>query len=271
MDEARSRWWHPRELPGVEVVSLHLAPHGHPRFTLDSGYTIKIANHDVPRPVRYRGREHSVGTTGTVTVVEPDEVVEALGPDDGAVHVSALVVRPELVRDIAGRAEPPRFSGLSYADRGLFTGIARLHRNLADAEDRLTLQSTFTALVGVLVRRHAAAPDTAPAPVRPRALRRVHQLLHERLDTNIGLDELAAVAGYSRHHLVRSFRQTYGAPPHRYRNLVRLARARSMLAAGRSVADVAAALGYFDQSQLNRHFRQEFGTSAGGYARAVRQ
>ncbi len=44
-----------------------------------------------------------------------------------------------------------------------------------------------------------------------------------------------------------------------------------MLAAGHSAADVAAALGYFDQSQLNRHFRQELGTSAGGYARAVRR
>ncbi|MYW56234.1 helix-turn-helix domain-containing protein [Streptomyces sp. SID8376] len=56
----------------------------------------------------------------------------------------------------------------------------------------------------------------------------------------------------------------------RSRSLLRLARAKSLLAAGRSVAETAAELGYCDQSQLNRHFRREFGMSAGGYARTVR-
>lgn len=137
-------------------------------------------------------------------------------------------------------------------------------------EDRLALQSTFAGLLDSLVTRHATTSGAASPTVGYRALRQVRQLLHDRLDTNIGLDELAAVAGYSPHRLLRSYRQAYGVPPHRYRTLLRLDRARSMLAAGRSVADVAAELGYFDQSQLNRHFRQVFGMSAGTYARAVR-
>ncbi|MCP2168484.1 AraC family transcriptional regulator [Goodfellowiella coeruleoviolacea] len=271
MDESPSPWWSPRELPGVEVLSPRATKHNCPRFTLHSGYAITITRTGAPRRIRYRGRERSVGTTGTVTVVEPDEVVEALDTRAGSLHISVLVVPPELLPDVTGHSKPPRFPRFTYADRGLFNGFARLHDDLARGADRLTVQSTFTALVDVLVRRHAAAPDATPDPLRPRALRQVHQVLHDCLDANISLDELAAVAGCGRHHLVRSFRQAYGAPPHRYRTLLRLARARSMLAAGHSAADVAAALGYFDQSQLNRHFRQELGTSAGGYARAVRR
>ncbi|MFG1694724.1 helix-turn-helix domain-containing protein [Nonomuraea sp. NPDC049309] len=69
---------------------------------------------------------------------------------------------------------------------------------------------------------------------------------------------------------MRSFQRAYGVPPHRYRNLVRLARAKEMPAAGKSVAEVAGELGFFDQSHLNRHFRQPFGMSAGAFAKAVR-
>lgn len=44
----------------------------------------------------------------------------------------------------------------------------------------------------------------------------------------------------------------------------------AMLVTGRSVAEVAATLGYCDQSQLNRHFRRVLGMSAGAYAKTVR-
>ena len=44
-------------------MSLRAANYGHPRFILHSGYTIKIFHEAAPRPVWYRGREHSAGVT----------------------------------------------------------------------------------------------------------------------------------------------------------------------------------------------------------------
>ncbi|MFH9129857.1 helix-turn-helix transcriptional regulator [Streptomyces griseoaurantiacus] len=164
----------------------------------------------------------------------------------------------------------PRFHQVTYPDRGLFDGIATLHRDLAQGEDELDVESSLIRLVDVLLTRHADAPGAASPTLRPRALRHVREMLHSHLNTNITLDDLAAVAGCSKRHLIRSFRQAYGVPPHQYRTLLRLAGAKSMLIAGLSVAETAAELGYCDQSQLNRHFRRRFGMSAGGYARAVR-
>ncbi|MET7648157.1 AraC family transcriptional regulator [Streptomyces sp. NPDC005426] len=206
-----------------------------------------------------------------MTVIEPHEVVSCLDQDkaaaDGQAIVQLMFIDADLMPVGTGR---PRFHKVTYPDRSLFNGIAALHSGLAHGEDELDLESSLIRLLTVLLARHADAPGAASPTLRPRALRQVQEMLHSQLNSNIKLDDLAAVAGCSKGHLIRSFRQAYGVPPHHYRTLLRLARAKSMLAAGRSVAETAAELGYCDQSQLNRHFRREFGISAGGYARSVR-
>ncbi|MFE1434170.1 MULTISPECIES: AraC family transcriptional regulator [Streptomyces] len=204
-------------------------------------------------------------------MIEPHEVVSCLEQDkaaaDGQAVVQLMFLDADLMPVGTGR---PRFHQVTYPDRGLFDGIATLHRDLAQGEDELDVESSLIRLVDVLLTRHADAPGAASPTLRPRALRHVREMLHSHLNTNITLDDLAAVAGCSKRHLIRSFRQAYGVPPHQYRTLLRLAGAKSMLIAGLSVAETAAELGYCDQSQLNRHFRRRFGMSAGGYARAVR-
>ncbi|WP_436998160.1 helix-turn-helix domain-containing protein [Streptomyces sp. enrichment culture] len=206
-----------------------------------------------------------------MTVIEPHEVVSCLDQDkaaaDGQAIVQLMFIDADLMPVGTGR---PRFHEVTYPDRSLFNGITALHRGLAHGEDELDLESSLIHLLTVLLARHADAPGAVSPTLRPRALRQVREMLHSQLSSNIKLDDLAAVAGCSKRHLIRSFRQAYGVPPHHYRTLLRLARAKSLLAAGRSVAETAAELGYCDQSQLNRHFRREFGISAGGYARTVR-
>ncbi|MEU2518974.1 MULTISPECIES: helix-turn-helix domain-containing protein [Streptomyces] len=206
-----------------------------------------------------------------MTVIEPHEVVSCLDQDkaaaDGQAIVQLMFIDADLMPVGTGR---PRFHEVTYPDRSLFNGITALHRGLAHGEDELDLESSLIHLLTILLARHADAPGAVSPTLRPRALRQVRDMLHSQLSSNIKLDDLAAVAGCSKRHLIRSFRQAYGVPPHHYRTLLRLARAKSLLAAGRSVAETAAELGYCDQSQLNRHFRREFGMSAGGYARTVR-
>ncbi|MDI9836049.1 AraC family transcriptional regulator [Streptomyces sp. KAU_LT] len=238
---------------------------------VNSGYTVKITHGGSAPPFQYLGRTQSPPVPGAVTVIEPDEVVSCLAQDRAAADGQALVQLMFIDADLmpVGTARP-RFHGVTYPDRGLFGGIAALHRGLADSEDELDLESSLIGLLNALLDRHADDPGAASPALRPRALRHVREMLHSQLDSNIRLDDLAAVAGCSKRHLIRSFRQAYGVPPHHYRTLLRLARAKTLLAAGRSVAETAAELGYCDQSQLNRHFRREFGMSAGGYARTVR-
>jgi len=60
-------------------------------------------------------------------------------------------------------------------------------------------------------------------------------------------------------HLARLFKQVLGVSPHQYLIQVRVNSARSLLSAGsgeRSLAEIAAAVGFADQSHLTRHFKR---------------
>lgn len=54
-----------------------------------------------------------------------------------------------------------------------------------------------------------------------------------------------------------------------YLTQLRIVRAKQLLAAGVKPRDIALQVGFYDQSQLNRHFRRIVGATPGEYARAV--
>jgi AraC-like DNA-binding protein len=75
---------------------------------------------------------------------------------------------------------------------------------------------------------------------------------------DIGLDDLARVTGVDRFRLSRAFKAAFGLAPHAYLIQLRLARARRLLAAGQSPVEVAATLGFADQSHLGRWFQRAY-------------
>ena len=64
---------------------------------------------------------------------------------------------------------------------------------------------------------------------------------------------------------LRRFRKEVGATPHDYAMQIRLRLARRALSEGSTPADVAADLGFADQSHLTRAFARQFGLPPGRY------
>ncbi len=124
------------------------------------------------------------------------------------------------------------------------------------AEERLLLW------LGRLVQRTAGPlPDAAAVGVGPMA--RVQELLAERLQDSPSLDELATELGLCKFHLLRAFQKHTGLSPRQWAMQLRTRRARGLLRAGWSATDAAHALGFADQSHLNRHFRAAYGITPG--------
>src|SRR5262249_44239382 len=80
------------------------------------------------------------------------------------------------------------------------------------------------------------------------------------------LDDLAAHAGLDKFHLVRAFRAEVGLPPYEYLTHARVARAKELLQRGALVAEAAQAGGFYDDSQLHRHFRRTVGITPARFA-----
>jgi AraC-like DNA-binding protein len=118
-----------------------------------------------------------------------------------------------------------------------------------------------------------ARPDVAAARggLAPGALRRVREYIDGRLDDDISLDALAAVAELSRCHFARAFKQSVGTSPHAYVMQRRLERAERLLAeTDLSLCQVALDSGFSDQSHFSSCFRRSFGESPRSFRRSRR-
>jgi len=100
------------------------------------------------------------------------------------------------------------------------------------------------------------------------ALRRVRAYIDGHIGERISLDELARQAGVSRFHFARQFRLSTGESPMGYLRRVRIERSKSILQTrDATIAEVAARLGFSDQSHFTRIFGRLVGVSPGSFAR----
>jgi AraC-like DNA-binding protein len=101
------------------------------------------------------------------------------------------------------------------------------------------------------------------------ALRRVRTYIEDHIGEHISLDQLAREAGVSRFHFARQFRLSTGESPMGYLRRARIERSKSILQTrGATIAEVAARLGFSDQSHFTRIFGRLVGVSPGSFARS---
>ena len=97
-----------------------------------------------------------------------------------------------------------------------------------------------------------------------RAVSAAVEFIREHYAHEVTLAEMAKAAGISPFHLTRIFKKAIGMSPHQYLIEVRVHSANALLAAGAehpSLAEVAAAVGFSDQSHLTRQFKRILGTT----------
>ena len=130
---------------------------------------------------------------------------------------------------------------------------------------RLYAEGLFTALVARLLTLNRTSPPAAPRRARlsSAAVAKVDALLRERLEVGVGVGALAERVGYSRFHFSRLYKEATGVSPGRRMIQLRVQRAQELLREKPhwTVAAVAAACGFGDQSHLSRHFRVATGTT----------
>jgi AraC family transcriptional regulator len=98
---------------------------------------------------------------------------------------------------------------------------------------------------------------------------RAIELLHEHLDGDLALTDLARECGLSPGRFMRAFKKSFGVPVRRYLLLKRVKAAKSLLLhSNKSLLTVALEVGFSDQPAFNRSFREIVGTSPRRWQRA---
>lgn len=106
------------------------------------------------------------------------------------------------------------------------------------------------------------APARVPAVAHYEAVKRVIELMHERIEEPLSLQDMSRVAFISQFHFNRVFRQVTGIPPHQYLYALRLETAkRLLLTTQESVTDVCFSVGYNSLGTFTRRFTGLVGIS----------
>jgi AraC-like DNA-binding protein len=220
----------------------------------------------------HRGEQH-YAYAGAIGVICPDELHDG-SPHEGGFRYRTIYPSPELMQeiaeDVAGRplARPPWFSRSVVHDPELAQALARLHVGLCLEETRTPVIEQDTRLVDFLAKliaRWADLDAAWPVSRESRSVVRAREYLDAHCREDVELADVARVAGLSRSHFIRAFRQETGLTPHAYLMDKRFRTATRLLAKGEAPGDVAAMCGFFDQSHLNRVFKARMAVTPGAY------
>ncbi len=177
-------------------------------------------------------------------------------------------LREDAFEEIAGTRRLRRFSQAmlpaSDALTPLFAAIEGLRSAASPPRAEELAIEVLEAVVGAL-------SDATPGPAAPASweARRVIEVLRhveERASEPLDLQGMAAIAGLSRYHFLRSFRRLVGMTPYRYLLRVRMTRAARRLATTPDpIITIALEAGFGDVSTFNARFRTTFGTTPSKY------
>lgn len=125
------------------------------------------------------------------------------------------------------------------------------------------MDAMATGLASRIVGSHsslARTPRTIKAAMPGRTLKAVLGYIEDNLGRDLGLGEIAGVAGLSVSHFKTVFRKSLGTPPHQYLIRRRVERAAMQLRRGRiPIEQIALENGFCHQSHLALHTRRVLG------------
>jgi AraC-like DNA-binding protein len=254
---------------GIETLHAHFEGHAYDPHWHDS-YLVGFTEHGVQQ-FDCRGERH-VSTPGKVFLLEPGDIHDGEAPTETGFIYRALYVDPHwLQRELHSLSEDapnvarPGFARTLTTDGALAHATAAAFDVLQQPEMRIVRQAALDRFLARLAPHLRWRLLWAQDPKLPRVADLARDYLHAHLADDIGLDTLAAITGTNRFRLSRAFKAAFGMAPHAYLIQLRLSRARHLLAQSNTPAQVAAALGFADQSHLGRWFLRAYGLTPALY------
>ncbi len=228
-------------------------------------YTIAVTTNGV-QSFNYRGQLHH-SLPGQVVLLHPGETHDGLAGTDKPFSYKAIEINPVDIQDVLQGATLPFIQQPVSNNTKLKTIASHLLDDIGSELDNLEYEDLLWEMTKTL---QALSGTIDPTPkVNYQAIKRVREYIDDSIEDEISLDILAMIAGYSKWHLSRDFRALYGTSPYRYVITKRIRKAKQLILADHSLADVALACRFTDQSHLTRQFKKTIGTTPNIWKRYI--
>lgn len=267
----RSRYWSSLGLSGLSMLEADFAtheyaPHRHDEFV--------IAVTEVGGAIIKTGRETIEVRPDVLFVSNPTEPQSAWMGRSERWRYRSFYLSDAALAEVArhvGIDGAPCFPRSAVRDAELCRALLDLHRAPAVAQDSFEDAQLLISTLGRVFIRHGHYDQKIQAELPEwHSLDRVLEYMREGFRDRLELVDLAGVAGMTVFQLIEQFRRATGLTPHAFLIQLRLSAARQELKHGASLAEVAIATGFYDQSALTKHFKRAYGITPGQYVNAVR-
>ena len=164
----------------------------------------------------------------------------------------------------------PYFTRNTFGDRDLIDAFLAMHVAIEEGRDVFRERELLIGTFGRLFQRHGSGGGRiGPAPRDHAILARVKERMYADYASDLHLEDLATDVGLTTFQLIGLFKRTVGLTPHAYLTQIRLGMACRHLRRSPALAETATAVGFYDQSALNKHFKRCYGITPLQFARAA--
>lgn len=258
-------------LDGLELLSARYREHAYSLHTHPT-YVVGVVTAGVEAlRVESRGL---VAPVGALILVNPEAPHDGERGCEAGWSYRTCYPSVALMREIAedlGAPAPPAFAGLVLEAPEIAGAFVQAHR-LSQGDDALAAETAMLAALRALIRRFGDRRPAAPRRDEAGALRRFRRyrdLIEADPAASFDLARLAETGGVTRFQVVRDFKRGAGMTPGQYLRDRRIRRASGLLSGETPLAEIAAAVGFSDQSHFSRVFKAVRGLSPGAWRAAL--
>lgn len=255
-------WRHP-QLPGLELRASGFRARTF-REHFHTTYSIGLID-DGATSSSVWGRPFSA-SQGHIVILEPYAVHACHPAPDSNFSYRMLFVDRGWFAEAT--LSDPVFPEPVVIDPPLFAALSDLFSALVSSPDPRSLESPLRQTLAKLADTHSGSGVSRHG--LPARLALIDDALDLHGSQPGDVASLAAAAGMSRAHFSRRFKSASGLSPHAYLMLLRVERAKRLLASGVSIAAAAVEVGFADQSHFARTFRRFAGATPAQYGAGQR-
>ena len=263
-----SRYYHDRELKGVEVLHARFVTHRYSRHAHEYG-VIALVDRGAAS-YWYRGAQQTA-VTGHAFLINPGE--PHTGDPAVADGYTYRVLYPTLeclarvAADAGAVAWSGNFRGSVVDDPPLVSFLTAFHAGVEANAPIAGIEWFLLQALARLTTEHGETRVSIKTGGAERsAVKRAREYVETHFAERTSISKLASLSSLSPYYFARSFEKIVGLPPHAYLESVRVRKAREFLDRGYTLASTALLAGYADQSHFTHRFKSVLGITPGQYA-----
>lgn len=266
-----ANYFHLEELNGLEMIKARYHQQKFSRHNHE-GFCIGVIEEGAQQ--FFRTGENHYAPKGDIILVNADEIHTGSSAMENGWSYQAIYPTPELFTQLTlgltteHQGLVPWFPIAVIQDAGLSAQLRLLFNLLPQSGNTLFKETLLLSSLSWLTLRYNRTKIelTEITPAKQR-IEQICDLLINTCEQEHSLSQLAEISGFSQWHFLRQFKLHTGITPHAFLVQARLHKAKKLLLAGNTPAEVSNQCGFSDQSHFTRHFKQALGVTPGNFIR----